>query len=153
MTGVPRLGRSVGAFDCSQLRGAVADYRASWVPHLEQPVDPQTATNLALTWLHQQRDVDQIRLVSDQVDGGRGNSSLEGLERTSPRSYGGKPVSGRRPVLAYYPLLAAFELASNLARHAALCVVEGFDVPLYAWARTVGALNGRCRNQGWSGRS
>ena len=69
------------------------DYRASWVPYLEQPVGPQTATSLALTWLHQQRDVDQICLVSDQMDGGRGNSSLEGLERTSPRSNGSKPVS------------------------------------------------------------
>ncbi len=50
-----------------------------------------------------------------------------------------------------HPLPAAFELASNLAWHAALC--EAFDVPLHGWARTVGALNGRGRNQGWSGRS
>ncbi len=65
------------------------DYRASWVPHLEQPVDPQTGTNLALTSLYQQRDVDQILLVSDQMDGGRGNSSLEGLERTRSRPHSG----------------------------------------------------------------
>lgn len=52
-------------------------------------MDPQTGTNLALTSLYQQRDVDQILLVSDQMDGGRGNSSLEGLERTRSRPHSG----------------------------------------------------------------
>lgn len=115
-------------------------YEAAWCPGFDTDFDPDDSLEIAYKWL-----ADAERRL-----GGRGilvmNAALMRRNRpllasahweiVSPRTRRPRDVG---PVLAVYPSAETLDLAEDLARGSALCVIGGSRFDVAPWIRRTGA--------------